>query len=210
VTNCVLIYLAFKEEGDNIDISAVEKGTSTKDKIKEFQREYDKNNQIKIKEYYKKNQIKMKEYLKNYYKKNQIKMKEYRKDYYKKNLDEIKETRNEYYKKNLDEIKETRRDYYKKNLDEIRKYRIDYYKKNQNIIKTKGNYKKENRKEYYRKIRNLKNPNFIRPYYSWKSREEARKNFESVVSLFHITDFSDWYRISQDQIRQSEGLIYIK
>ena len=91
-------------------------------------------------------------------------------------------------------MKEYRKNYYKKNLDEIKENQQN------NQIKTK-----ESHKKYYRKIRSQKNPNY-KPCYSWKSREESRKNFESVASLFHITDLSDWYRISITQINKSKGL----
>jgi hypothetical protein len=52
------------------------------------------------------------------------------------------------------------------------------------------------------------NPNFV-PNYSWKTRQQARMNFESIASLLHITDLSDWYRISLDQIKLIGGIVIL-
>jgi hypothetical protein len=54
------------------------------DKIKKYYEKYNKDNQDKIKEYYK-------EYHKEYYENNQDKIKEYKKEYYENNQDKLKE-----------------------------------------------------------------------------------------------------------------------
>jgi hypothetical protein len=59
-------------------------------------------------------------------------------------------------------------------------------------------------KDKQSEIKKQKDPNYI-PYYSWKTREQSRKNLESIALLLHITDLNDWYRISSYQINQFGG-----
>jgi hypothetical protein len=153
------------------------------------------------------------EHKRNYYfesaKKND-KVRESQKKYYQKNVDKIKASINEYYKLNINKIKESKKEYRMNNQVKIKDTKKEYYKNNLNKIK-------EIQKEYYSKnldkIKNSNkdvqknNPNYI-PYYSWRSREESRKNFESIALLLHIKDFSDWYRISSNQIHQLGGIIF--
>jgi hypothetical protein len=121
-----------------------------------------------------------------YYHKNLDKFKERKKDYYKNSMDKTKESKKEYYKENLNKIKESKREYYKDNLNKIKETQKEYRMKN-------------------REIRIQKNPNFF-PNYSWKSREQSRMNMESIATKFQITDLSDWYRISVDQMKQFGGV----
>jgi hypothetical protein len=140
------------------------------------------------------------------------KIKESKKDYYLKNTDKINSQKvystkkqviiKEYCEKNRDKIKESQRDFFMKN-DYSKKYEIKNLDK---IKERKKEYYKNKIKDKVREIRTQKNPNYI-PYYSWKSREQSRKNFDSIASLLHITDLSDWYRISSNQIQQLGGKI---
>jgi hypothetical protein len=147
------------------------------------------------------------DYQKAYYIKNEDKIKEYKrkykKEYYLKNKDKLnksqKEFQKEYYLKNKDKLnesqKEFQKDYYLKNIDKIGENRKDYGNENKLTIRENKIKKKIER-----------NPSYIpRSNYSWKSREESRKYFESIAPLLHISDFSDWYRISGDQIKQFGG-----
>ncbi len=83
------------------------------EKIKEYKKEYYKNNQDKIKEYIKNNQDKIKENRKEYHKNNKDKIKEYYKEYEKNNQDKRKEYKKEFYKNNKDKIKEYTKEYRK-------------------------------------------------------------------------------------------------
>jgi hypothetical protein len=111
------------------------------------------------------------------------------------NLDKIKEKEKKYRTKNKDKIKESLIEYRIQNLNHIKEGQKGYRTKNK--VKMRENRMKKETE---------KNPSFV-PNYSWKSREESRKNFESIASLFHITDLSDWYRISFTQIKQFGGVV---
>lgn len=122
--------------------------------------------------------------------------KKVKEDYKTTNKDKIKENKIEYYKKNKDNIQE----YYVLNKDKRKEYRI----KNQDkITESERKYKLKNR-EKARDFRIQKDPNYI-PYDSWKTREQSRKSLESIASLLHIKDLSDWYRVSLNQIKHLGG-----
>jgi hypothetical protein len=128
-----------------------------------------------------------------------VKIKENKIKYYHKNLDKIKDIQNEYNTRNQAKLKEHKKEYYKKNLDKIKETQSKYYQKNR-LGKIK-----EAKQKYYKQIRFENNSNFI-PNYSWKTREQSRISIESIATLFQITDLSDWYRISVDQIKQFGGV----
>jgi hypothetical protein len=167
------------------------------------------NKSAEKKEYGTKNLGQAKESQTGYYLKNLDKIKESKKEYRNNNKDKIKEGKKEYRAKNLGNIKESKQVYYLNNRDIVKENQKVYYKKNQVHIK-------ESKKEYYQKfkdkikenekeIRIQKNPTYTPYTYSWKSREQSRNNLESIASILHITDLSDWYRISLDQILQLGG-----
>jgi hypothetical protein len=62
-----------------------------------------------------------KEYQKEYRKKNQKRLKEYSKKYYEENKEKVIRKKNEYYKENRSEIVRKKKEYYKKNRDWILK-----------------------------------------------------------------------------------------
>ena len=82
--------------------------------MKEWHKEYYKNNAEQIKEY-------AKEYRKEYAKKNKDYIKEQKKEWYKENAERIKEHKKEWRKKNAEHIKEQKKEYnkeYSKNLSD--------------------------------------------------------------------------------------------
>jgi hypothetical protein len=119
-----------------------------------------------------------------------------------KNLEKFKESDKEYRMKNNERINEYRhisktktKDYRINNLDKLKVIRKEYKIKNKDKLRVIRMKKKRE-----------KNPNFV-PSYSWKSREESKMNFDSIASLLHITDLSDWYRISLDQLKDFGGIV---
>jgi hypothetical protein len=141
-----------------------------------------------------------------------------------KNKDKIKESEEEYRTKNKikiedyritnkEKINEWKKEFRLKNIENLKEFRMNNKDKTQEyIIKNKDKIE-ENKKEFRMKnsdkLREIKvqmNPNYV-PNYSWKSREQSRLNFESIALMFHITDLSDWYRISSNQMKKLGGII---
>jgi hypothetical protein len=79
------------------------------------------------------------EYNKEYYKDNNEKIKENQKDYYKENIGKIKDYQKDYYKENIGKIKDYKKDYYHKNAEKFKENRKDYYNENAERIKENGN-----------------------------------------------------------------------
>jgi hypothetical protein len=129
--------------------------------------------------------------------KNLDKIKKREKEYYLNNLDKLKKSQIEYNKNNLTKIKEREKEYRIKNIDKLKTSEKDYRITNKDKIKDKR-----------REMIFQNNPHYV-PLYSWKSREQSRKNLELIASQLQITNLSDWYRISWDQIKQFGGKILI-
>jgi hypothetical protein len=90
-----------------------------------------------------------------------------------------------------------------KNKETVNQKDRAYYLKNKNSIIAK-------QRELYILKKKKENENYIHSprketLYSWKNRESTRKYFETASKLLHISDFSDWYRISRSQIQQTGG-----
>ena len=119
---------------------------------KEYQRQYYKSNQKKIKEYLRQHCQEIREYRKEYYKNNKEKVKEYHKQwlgdnlgydkqYYKDNREKIKERDKQYYKDDKEKIKERSKQYYKDNREKIKEYNI----KNKKELNEKSKLWRKNR-----------------------------------------------------------------
>ena len=101
--------------------------TYCKDCAKEYDREYHKKFNHKIREYRLKNKDKMKEYNADYILKNKDKVKRQRKKFRLENKDKLREVNKEYYLKNKDKMREHHKE-----------YQIEYGLKNKYKIKRQG------------------------------------------------------------------------
>jgi hypothetical protein len=115
-------------------------------------------------------------------------------NYYFRHKDKIRLSKRDYYIRNRDDIRESHRKYYVENKDNLK----DYYLRNKDSTR-------ESKRRYY--IRKKENPETYLSYLaretenkSWKSPELVREYFESVANQLHISDYSDWYRISRPQM----------
>ena len=99
-----------------------------KERQKEYNKEYRKENADKIKEY-------NKEYQKGYYLENIEKNKERQKDYYAENTASINEYQKKHYNENIEKIKEKHRNYYAENSDKVKERGKQYVEENADKIK---------------------------------------------------------------------------
>ncbi len=182
---------------------------------KEKKREY-------LREYYIQNKDRMKENSRKYFTKNKEKIKAYKREDYSENKEKKKKSNREYRIQN----KEKWREYYLKNKEKIKeankKYRIQNNVKIKETIREYRLLNKDKKKEFDRKYY-LQNKEKIKLLYiqkniernngiynsvnSWKTNESIREYFERIAPLLHISDLSDWYRISRSQIVHLKGMI---
>lgn len=145
--------------------------------------------------------------------------------------EKLNEYHREYRKKNDEKLKLYYRDYMIQNKEKKMQYNLKYkLKHNEKVLEYERTYrllKKLKKKDYNReyrlkngdKLRELarmtnimkkiqKNSNFIPPpkLKSWKSIESLRNYFESTSRTLHITELSDWYRVSRNQIHETGGI----
>lgn len=122
------------------------------------------------------------------------------KEYILKNKERLKEYQKTYRMLNKKKLKETLKEYYLKHKEKLNEKHKLY-----RII----NKKTENEKAMirYMKKKKEKNHNYLlrKNLYSWKDKESVRNFFDSNSKLFHISQLSDWYRISMAQICKVGG-----
>ena len=206
---------------DNENFYKREDDPESKEKMKEYQRNYYLENKDKLRDnkqkYRSQNKDKKKEYGREYSIQNKEKLKEYSQNYYNKNKDKIKESFREYRIENKDKLNEYNRKYYnqnkekKKELD--REYRIQNKEKMKKYYKDYRTQNKEKINEYCREFyfkKNIEknNGDFV-PSYSWQNNTIIKEFFEGISPLLHINDLSDWYRISRSQINDMKGIFVI-
>jgi hypothetical protein len=148
--------------------------------------------------------------------KNEDKIKEKQKLYNIQNGELIKGKKRIYEAENRDKIKERKKEYKLENLEKVGEFQQKY--RTRNKVKLRGiqrEYQTKNREVISEKKREIgieknkeNNPNYLPPAraYSWKNRKLTRDYFESTASLFHITNLSDWYRVSRIQIEKTGGI----
>ena len=129
-----------------------------KDKIREYRRNYYKQNKAKLikqnKERYEKDHDKILEYNRNYRENNKEKISEQKKKYYKKNRDKVAERCKNYYEKNYVKLYEQQKEYREKNYDKIRETRTNYRENNREFVRL-GNRVFKYYKHYNRYISSL-------------------------------------------------------
>ncbi len=148
--------------------------------MKELSSEYRTQNKDKLKNYYIQNKDKLKVSSREYYLLNKNKMNESNRKNYFQNIEKKKEYYREYRNLNKDKIKEASREYRLLNKEKIKQLNVK-----KNIERNNGTYV---------------------PFISWKSDESIREYFENIAPLLHISDLSDWYRISRLQIHDMKGM----
>ena len=107
--------------------------------VKEYNKEYYKENKdiiIKqVREYRAKNKSKSKEIKKKYYKKNKEQISKKRKEWYEKNRKEIRQRRNNHYQENLEYYREKERSRERWKTEDAKKYQKKYRQENKEKIK---------------------------------------------------------------------------
>jgi hypothetical protein len=163
-------------------------------KLKDYDREYRLRNKDKLTESKRSYQIRNKDKLREYYYRN---LGEYDRQYRIQNNDKLKDYGRQYRSQN----REMKKDYSLRNKLKSEESARLYYFRNHDKIKEsiRANY-----------IRHLENPDTYFPrltvFKSWKSSESVREFFESLAEKLHISHYTDWYRISMIQIRDSGGV----
>ncbi len=131
----------------------------SKEKIKEYRKEYNKNHKEGKKKYnkeYRENhKEELKEYHKKYWEKNRNEFAKRSKEYREKNKEKIKKYRKEYCEKNKEKISMHKKEYREKNKEKIKKHKKEYYEKNINSIEKKD--KQRNKKLYLSSVKKLCN-----------------------------------------------------
>ncbi len=133
--------------------------------------------------------------MKDYFREYEIQNKEKRKEYSIKNNDKLKEYRREYYLQHKEKKKQSSREYKILNKDKQKEYDQNYYLLNREKIK-----------HLYVQKNIERNNGIYVPSNSWTSDESIRQYFDVISPLLHISDLSDWYRISRDQIVDLKGI----
>jgi hypothetical protein len=160
------------------------------DNKKEYSRQYRLQNSDKaidsVRQYRLKNEHKLKDAYDEYYLLNKDRISEAMRDYGLQNMDKKRDYDRRYNLQTKDKKKESHRQYRKQNQDKIRELKREYHRDNHD---SPASY-------YPRQALNK----------SWKSPELVREYFESIAQQLHISDFSDWYRISRGQIKSLDGM----
>jgi hypothetical protein len=127
---------------------------------------------------------------------------------------ESKDFHKEYQNQNKEAIAIRKREYNLKNQDIIREKKRIYNLNNKTTIREKKkvyNLKmKDQVRETYIDKKSQDNPNYVPtsrkfPLKSWKTPKSARDYFNTISQSLHISDPSDWYRISRTQIQSAGG-----
>jgi hypothetical protein len=168
-----------------------------KDKMKEYDRQYRILNKDKIRERKRNYRIENKDMLRAYALRNLNKTREYEREYRLRNKDKLDDYESLYRSLN----KSKKRDYDVRNKRQIEASTRQYYLRNKDRIK-------DSSRENY--IRQHVHPAVYSPrqasFKSWKSAATVREYFESISNELSISHFSDWYRVSNLQIRYFGGM----
>eukprot|EP01126_Amoeba_proteus_P062279 TRINITY_DN8440_c0_g1_i18.p1 TRINITY_DN8440_c0_g1~~TRINITY_DN8440_c0_g1_i18.p1 ORF type:complete len:473 (-),score=86.32 TRINITY_DN8440_c0_g1_i18:2687-4105(-) len=126
---------------------------------------------------------------------------QYQQNYWIKNRDVVKAQRQEYRKINREAIKVQQKD-----------YQLKYWLKNKEAIKVRRREYRHNNKEAIRAQQKEYRAKKKKPdgdqkdkKRSWATLVQVREFFESVKEKLHISSTSDWYRISQKQLKRFGG-----
>jgi hypothetical protein len=110
-----------------------------------------------------------------------------------------KDKKKEYYRRyNVDKLAAETIDPNLHSMDFLRKdsHRRYYLQHKDKIRESNRRYRLENHENpelYYQRTLSASK--------SWKSPGLVREYFDSIAELLHISNFTDWYRISSDQIK---------
>jgi len=186
-----------------------------KEKIQDTKRDYYLNNKKKILEYsrdrYLNNKERELEYKRDHYSKNKEKMQEYNRKRYLKKKEKMQGYNREHYLKNKEKLQEYYREYNVKNKEKMQGYNREHYLKNKEKIQENNRQyiskNKDKLQEYKRKynLKKRKGKTRKKIAYTWSNKISLRKFFDYVATLLYVYVPSDWYRISNYQIKKSGG-----
>jgi hypothetical protein len=134
-------------------------------------------------------------------------------DYYERNKDLLKEEKSvlsrAYYIRNKDTLNENRRDYRRqydnRNKEARGVYEREYATRNSDTMKRKR------KRKYIEALPHNANYAPRNDYLKlWKNQVLVREYFDSISPQLHISHFTDWYRISQTQIINLNGMLVLK
>lgn len=136
--------------------------------------------------------------------KNKEKLLENQKDYRVTNKETLYEKHKDYRIKNREKLNAKSLAYHSKNKEKTMLQNKEYRTRNQETLN-------EKQREKYLMEKKEKNENFIlkKTQYSWNDKDSVKRFFESKINLFHISDLSDWYRISMAQIKKAGGNFFL-
>jgi hypothetical protein len=146
---------------------------------------------------------------------------DYDRDFRERNKEALQERAKLYKFENQDDIKIKQREYYN-NLDKsARKLQLrDYYIKNQSTLKERArrlfrdgylrnrdvvNLKARKRYLASKKNKVVYSPRSHARHKSWRSVALVRDYFDALAKELHISNYTDWYRISRAQIISAGG-----
>ena len=172
------------------------------EKIKEYKKQYNKDNKEKISEqhhqYYIDHIEKIKEYKKQYNKDNKEKISERHHQYYIDNIETIKEYDKQYYKDNIEKISNRKHEYYIDNKEKISVQHQQYYIDNKEKISEQhqqyyiDNTEKisERQQQYY-----INNSEIIKEY----GKKYYKENKEKISQRDH-----EYYNNNKEKIKQRQ------
>lgn len=126
---------------------------------------------------------------------------EKQKEYREKNKEKLKESKRKYYILTKEKRQILEKEFYLKNREKIKERQKEYRLKNREILREKA-------REYAFLKKKEKDENYVRKLnFSFKDEKSTREYFEQISKQFHISELSDWYRISRNQILQNTSII---
>jgi hypothetical protein len=178
----------------------------------EYDREYYRRNKdnksLSIREYYHQHKDDIDEASREHYKRNKEDKRNYSRDYGVRKLLEKKDYNRDFYLRNQDNIRDAKRAYYVQKKDDKKEYNRFYYLRSKAKRRRPLDFNREYQQNYY--IQNKENSELYTPreslLKSWKSPELVREYFDSIATQLHISNHSDWYRISRLQIGDLGGM----
>jgi hypothetical protein len=140
---------------------------------------------------------------------------DYNRRYHLQNKHKRFESNRQYDLDNADRKREYDREYHRRHKAKISESKRLYYVQNQDLLQELTRRYSQQHKDKIRdvnrqhRVRNHSNPEAYLPRNieskSWKSPDLVREYFESITHQLHISNFSDWYRISTEQLKDLEG-----
>jgi hypothetical protein len=132
-------------------------------------------------------------------------VREYRREYNDRKSDAKRLSNRQYHADNKDTVRDYYRKYYLRNKDNLREMRRDYKIRNRDNVL-------DSQRDYY--LRSKDYPEYYSPrkraLRSWKSPELVRKYFDSVAEQLSVSNYTDWYRISRNQVARLGGMLLVK